>query len=535
MVINERSIHRYLTFSIILVLTIGLFADIVDFDSAKYASISLKLLKNNDWIHIQYINTDYTYLPPLFFWLSALSFKLFGISTFSYKLFGVIFALMGMYSTFQLTKIYYGQRAGRIAAIILGTTLGTFTLTLDGQADTLLLGTIIFAIWQITEYLRNHQTKNFLLGLIGIYTGTLAQGLIGLLIPILVIGSSLVLRQKWKDLFKWRWVLGLVMIAFFLTPLFYGQDKQLKNSESAISGLHLFFTQSHLGQPLKIAESFLTNLWAFLPWIILFTLALVDKMTHFLALKNKKKSKKYPEHISLAGLTITTLVLIIVKHPSFYLLAPFCAMLTAAYIDKITQKNQHYIYISQAFLVFGLWMLSFLLLFYIFTPVNIVVALISILLFVLTVWSLLKLPQKKALVVATAIGSISFGFIQSQHLYPRLSNYRSGIQVGKWLKAHPKESEQFSNFRILSNTENFYSRQVVDTKRKLSQLSSKDRFLYTDKVGLTLIKQATIPYLVLKEYSHSNTSMLNLTFINPKTRASALKKRYLIAIYPQGK
>ncbi len=535
MVIKERNIHRYLIFSIILVLVTGLFVDVFGLSTAKYASISLELFNNGDWLHINTQNARFSD-QPLLFWLPILSFKLFGVSNFSYKLFGVVFTFIGIYSTFQLTKTYYGQRAGRIAAIILGSTQGLTTLALNWQPNTILFGSIIFSVWQIIVYLRNHQTKNFLLGIIGISFAMLAQGVIGLLIPIFIIGGDLVLRQKWKDIFKWQWVLGFIIIACFLAPMIYALDKQLIISGSSYSGIDLFLSR-HLGQPNQTPQNYFNFLWGFLPWIILFTLAFIDKVTQSFGPNIEKNTRKYPENISIMGIIIQLLILLTMNFhaDSLYLLAPFCAILTAAYLDKITKKNQHFLHKSQAFLIFVLWMLLFLLLFYIFTPVKFVVAMISILLFALTIWSFIKLSQKNALVVGTAIWSIGLGFIQNEHIYPRLSNYQSGVQVGKWLKEHPKEAEQFSNFRILSYTENFYSQKVIGTKRKISQLSSKDRFLSTDEIGLSMIKKAKIPFLIMKTYNQTNVSSLNLTFLNPKTRHEALKKRYLIAIYPQGK
>ena len=554
MVINERSIHRYLIFSIILVLILGLFADILDIDSARYASISLELLKNEDWLQIQHRNTPFTDLPPLFFWLNTLSFKLFGPSNASYKFFGVLAAFLGIYSTFQLTKIYYGQRAARIAAIILGTTQGLFALTLNSRTDTLLLSAIIFSIWQIVEYLRSHQIKNFLLGSIGIAFAMLAQGAIGLLIPALTIGIDLVLRQKWKKHFKWKWVLGsLAIIAFFISPMIFGLSEQLRQIGSDKSSIYFFFTTQSFGRLTNGRTNNFIYLWAFIPWGIVSILAFVDKIKAMSVPKTisdqrertkdrqttwlAKNTKKYPEHISTIGLIITFTFLITSRHHlphSIFLLAPFSAIFTAAYIDKLNAKTLEILYKSQAILIFALWMLSFLLLFYIFTPANLFVAIICTLMFAMTIGSLYKLPQKKALVVSTSLWALGFAFIQSNHLYPRLSSYQSGVYVGKWLKEHPEESAKFFNFGILSDTEGFYGNKIIDIKKQIIQLSSKDRFLYTDEIGINKMKQATIPYVILKEFDDFD-GKLNLTFLNPKTRAKVLEKRYLIAIYPKGK
>jgi len=537
MVVNERSIHRYLIFFIILALISGLFVGLIDADSIQFSSISLELLKHNDWLHIQHQRTNYIELPPLLFWLSAFSFKVFGLSNLGYKLFGFIFMLISIYSTFKLTKIYYGQRAGRMAAIILGTNQGFFALLLDFRTDTILLGSVIFAIWQLTKYLRSHQFKNLLLGFLGISLAMLAQGLIGLLLPMFAIGIDLVLRQKWEDIFKWQWLIGIPLIGIFLAPMILGLNDQLLSlGKTNVSAIYFFFTEQNFTRTSTDRSAIFIYFWAFLPWIVFTTLALIDKLYSSFILNDNKKSKKHPEHISVGGFLFTLVFIAISGHHlphSIYILTPFGAIFTAAYMDKMKPQSQNILYKIQTFLIFGLWMLSFLLLFYIFTPVNIVVAIISVLFFAMTVWSLFKLPPKKAIFVGTAIWAISFAFIQSNHTYPKLLSYQSDSQIEKWSNTHPKELMRITDFGMLSEAKEFYSGQTIDKKSHVSQLTKQDRFLYTDDIGVQKIKQANIPYLIMKEHDGYNGSNLTLTFLNPKTRQNVLQKRYLIAIYPK--
>lgn len=549
MVLDERKIHRYLIFSIIIVHIIGLFVDIMDVDAAQYASIALEMIKNGDWLQVQHRHAPYLDKPPLLFWLSAISFKAFGVSNFTYKLPSFIFAMIGLYSTFQLTKIYYGQRAARIAAIILGTAQGFFSLTLDVRTDTLLLGAVIFSIWQLVEYINNHQFKNLVLGFVGISLAMLAKGPIGIMVPVLAIGTDLVLRQKWTDIFKWQWLIGLLIVGLMLAPMTYGlytqfdqQPNVMVNDKTHVSGVYFFYWEQSFGRltgenvwsnntgPLYFVH---TMLWAFLPWIVILILALIDRI-RFTPIFSARK--KYPEYISIAGFILPFIALSLSKYklPHYiYVIFPLGAMLAAAYYSKITQKTQNILYKIQIFLLFTLWILAFLLLFYIFTPANILVATISLILLATTVWSILKLSQNKALIIATALAALGANFVLSSHAYPKLLSYQSTSVVGKWLKAHPDELAQFSSFQAHMHAVDFYSGEIVEIKRKTSQLSPDDRFLYIDEDGLAKLKKANIPYVVLKEYQDFNVTRLTLTFLNPKTRNNATRKRFLIAIYPE--
>ncbi len=550
MFLDERKIHRYLIMAIIIVHIIGLFVDIMDVDAAQYASIAQEMFKEGHWLQVQHRHADYLDKPPLLFWLSALSFKFLGISNFTYKLPSFLFAMIGLYSTYQLTRLFYGQRAGRIAAILLGTTQGFFSLTLDVRTDTILLGSVIFAIWQLVEYIRNQRYKNFILGFLGISLAMLAKGPIGIMVPVLAIGTDLVLRQRWKDLLKWQWLLGLILVGIMLAPMTYGLYEQfdkhpevIVNNKTHVSGVYFYYWEQSFGR--LTGENVWSNntgpfyfvhtiLWAFLPWTVVLLLALVDRIRS-LPVFSKQLSQKYPEYLSIAGFVLPFIALSLSRYklPHYiYVIFPLGAMLSAAYLDKIELRTEKILYKVQIFLLFGLWMVSFLLLFYIFTPVNIVVVGISLVLLAMTIWSLWKLPQKNAIIIATALGAIGANFVLSSFAYPRLLDYQSTSQVGKWLKAHPEELAHFSSFRAHMHAEDFYSGQIIDIKRKTSQLTPNDRFLYTDEKGLALLKKDHIPYLVMKEYENFNVTRLTLTFLNPKTRHKAIRKRYLVAIYP---
>lgn len=69
-----------------LVYVRGLMLDVMDVDASQYAAMSLELLSSDNWLHFYYRGAEYLDKPPLLFWLSAISFKLFGVSNWAYKL-----------------------------------------------------------------------------------------------------------------------------------------------------------------------------------------------------------------------------------------------------------------------------------------------------------------------------------------------------------------------------------------------------------------------------------------------------------------
>ena len=89
--------------AIALVYTVGAFVDVMEVDAAQYASISQEMLQTGEILQVHHRYQDYLDKPPLLFWLSSLSFWLFGVSNFTYKLQHYVFI------TFPLIAILTGH------------------------------------------------------------------------------------------------------------------------------------------------------------------------------------------------------------------------------------------------------------------------------------------------------------------------------------------------------------------------------------------------------------------------------------------
>jgi 4-amino-4-deoxy-L-arabinose transferase-like glycosyltransferase len=96
--------------------------DVMELDAAQYANISMEMSYNKSFLEIYYRGADYLDKPPLLFWLSSLSFMLFGVGNFAYKLPSVIILLLGIYSTYRFTQMWYSKQIASFAALIFAST-----------------------------------------------------------------------------------------------------------------------------------------------------------------------------------------------------------------------------------------------------------------------------------------------------------------------------------------------------------------------------------------------------------------------------
>ncbi len=131
-----------------LVYLLGMQIDLMDVDAAQYASISREMLANKSFLQVYDLGRDYLDKPPMLFWLSALSMKIFGINHFAYRLPSFIFALLAIYSTYRLALLYYKKEVALLAALILASCQAMFLILHDVRTDTMLMGWVICGIWQ---------------------------------------------------------------------------------------------------------------------------------------------------------------------------------------------------------------------------------------------------------------------------------------------------------------------------------------------------------------------------------------------------
>jgi 4-amino-4-deoxy-L-arabinose transferase-like glycosyltransferase len=115
---NKNTFWLFLS-AIIVVHIIGAYSiPLMDIDAAQYASISREMLERNSFLQIYDLGKDYLDKPPMLFWLSALSMKIFGIYDWAYRIPSLIFLGVALFATFQFAKLKYNQTIAYLAVLI---------------------------------------------------------------------------------------------------------------------------------------------------------------------------------------------------------------------------------------------------------------------------------------------------------------------------------------------------------------------------------------------------------------------------------
>lgn len=290
---------RWLIALAVVVGGLGLFSPVLNSNDAYfYAVISKTLVTSHNWVDLYYAGQDWLDKPHLPFWLTAFSFKLFGVSAFAYVLPGFIFNLIGALYTYKLAKLFYDETTGLVAALIYVTSLHLMLSAMDVRAEAYLLGEIMPACYYWLIYDRSSQIKALLLA--SLFTG-LALMTKGLFVVITIfsglVASWIYARHYWRIISP-KWLLAYGLSLAWALPEFVclylqfdAHPEKIVFGHTQVSGLAWFFWGSQFGRffnsgpivnthgnPFFFVHTFL---WAFLPWSLVFILALYTSLRNF--------------------------------------------------------------------------------------------------------------------------------------------------------------------------------------------------------------------------------------------------------------
>lgn len=196
---------------------------LMDTTEARYAEISRKMLELGDWVTPWFdYGTPFWGKPPLSFWMTAASFKLFGASEFSARL---PHWLAGMLAAWLIWDLAKRHASAREASYALALTLGAFVFYVAAGAVmtdmALLLGTVLTlrGFWLGLHGTVDVARRERWLLFVGIAIGLLAKGpLVIVLVLVPIVVWSLATRQwsiVWKQL---PWCRGLIVTLFIAMP-----------------------------------------------------------------------------------------------------------------------------------------------------------------------------------------------------------------------------------------------------------------------------------------------------------------------------
>ncbi|AEV31647.1 PMT family glycosyltransferase, 4-amino-4-deoxy-L-arabinose transferase [Owenweeksia hongkongensis DSM 17368] len=552
----ERNTFWWLFALVTIVYIIGLPIDIMDVDSAQYAAISREMAENGNYLQVHLYGRDYLDKPPLLFWITSFFFNVFGYANWSFKIGSFLFTLVGVYSTFRLGKLLYNERTGRLAAIILFSCQAFILFNNDVRTDTILTAAVVFAIWQIMEWLHGYKWKWIIGAAVGIACAMMAKGPIGIMVPVLAVGSWIVGTGRWRDIFRWQYIVLLVLVGFLLSPMLYGLytqfDLQPEKSvpmvtpqgldyQKNISGLKFYVWTQSFGR--ITGENVWTNgagmfffvhnfLWSFLPWALMFVVAFFARIVK--AVKAIPNRKTMPELLTLGGFILPFIALSMssYKLPHYiFVMYPLAAILLASWWQEVWEKNNRSLKVTslsiQTLIVVASLAAVCLIYFWVFSDGSWLPAIISLLFMAVAFYFLFKTFKSGInLIVASVLISIAANIAMNAWFYPNIMKYQMGSNTAFAIQDLELDETKVFNYRFTSFSYYYYSGNIPQNtnsnKLALSMQNEGEVYIITEEKNLNSLDK-DFDFEVLEKFGTYPVTLLSIKFLNPETRENTLR------------
>ena len=527
----------------------GWFIPLMEVDAAQYANISREMLMNKSFLQVYDMGKDYLDKPPMLFWLSSLSMRMFGINDMAYRFPSFLFAILAVYSTYRLALLFYQQRIAFISALVLASCQAMFLITHDVRTDTMLMGCVITGIWQTATWFKTEKWSRLLVASLCIGGGLLTKGPIAIMVPIFSFIPHLLLQGSFRQLLRWQYLVALLVIGICLIPMCIGlytqydlHPEKKMYGQHGISGLRFYFWTQSFGRITGEStwhenDSFLflfeNMLWGFLPWIFFFVCGLVLDCIQLA--RNKFRIGPEQEWISDGGFIITycALALSRAQLPHYiYIVFPLAAIITAKWIYKLvyTQSLRNWVkpFLTGHIVLFSLVLtVSFLLLYIPFHPVNkVLLFLFGIILFLILVLLTRKATPLPILLLLPTLIFLFVNFFMNTGFYPRLLTYQMSITASKVIKSKRLNKAHTFTYKLGEKRSlDFYA------NYSFSELACPDslrvnEWLITSSEGYNTLNKNK--YRVIYAGQSFHVSMLTLPFLDPARRNKETSIYYIL-------
>jgi 4-amino-4-deoxy-L-arabinose transferase-like glycosyltransferase len=514
-------------------------------DPALYAAISKTMVQRNDFIDLYVYGIDWLDKPHFPFWMAAISFKVFGVSEWSYRLPALLFILVGAFYTYRLAKKLYSVDVAQIAVLVLLSAQHLLMSNTDVRAEPYLLALIVGGVYHFYNLFRRFSFLDLLLGSLMAGCAIMTKGIFAL-VPIgtAIVGHA-IFTNHFKQLFKWRWLLAVVLTAVFVLPEVYAvyiqfdkhPEKIVFGSEKGVSGVKWFLWDSQFSRfvnngPITRPKGDVfyyvhTLLWAYAPWCLLFYLVFAKRIIAIV------KRKKVQEYVTLSAIVPMLLFFSLSKFQlNFYtnILFPFFSVLVASFIASVFSKRENVFYsIAQIFysLVF---VVGAIIINFVFKPDRQWMYFFGSLIVVTCILVVFVKATSNNLrwLIISGLAVLYINFYLNCTLYPKISSLKGENQAAAFVNEFYPNSK-LGVFQNRRNGFEFYSHQPVEQidVDKWIAGTEQDRIFYVDDVNYPELISKKARFKVLKQFNDHNSENI-LKFIKSTEQDQSLHHGYLI-------
>ena len=191
-----------------------------DADEGLHASTSKVMVQTGNWLVPQFNGEPFYDKPPLFNWLVALSFVLFGLTEFAARLPAALIGALTVLATYRFGRQYVGDNGAFLGAVVLATSIEWVVLSRTVVHDILLALFVTLACFAFYRGYSDEarRTKYFMMMYASVGVAVLAKGPVGAVLPGGVILIFLALQRDLRFIPRLMLVRGALVAALVAVP-----------------------------------------------------------------------------------------------------------------------------------------------------------------------------------------------------------------------------------------------------------------------------------------------------------------------------
>jgi 4-amino-4-deoxy-L-arabinose transferase-like glycosyltransferase len=189
-------------------------------DEGRYASVAHEMLLG-DALVPTLNGLPFFHKPPLLYWLDIAAMQAFGIDAFAVRFASLVGAWLMGAALFLALRRWHGEPTARLGLLVIATSPLFFLAGQYANHDKLVGGLItvaVFAFVRAVDEPGAFARRWSVGGWVACALALLAKGLIGVVLPALVVGGWLLAQRRWRDVLRLLHPLGLAAFVLVAAP-----------------------------------------------------------------------------------------------------------------------------------------------------------------------------------------------------------------------------------------------------------------------------------------------------------------------------
>ncbi len=436
---------------------------ITDPVESNYVLTAKEMMLASDWISPRIYGNIWFDKPVFFYWVTAISFQLFGFSEWAARLAPAFFASLGLVLMYWFATKIVKPRVAVLAVLIMGTSFEYIILA------KLIVTDMVFFVFNCAAlsffylgYVKMDGTKKrwYRIAYVSMALAVLTKGPIGVLLPGLVMLLFIAVQRNWSELKELFIPSGIFLFAVVALP-WYAAMYAMHGTAfiNGFFGVHNYLRATVSEHPKDNVSYYyiVVFLLSMLPWSALAIKALIQGCKDF-----RKQSSPLLLFLFLwAAAYVGFYSLMATKYLTYTFPIVFpVAIVTAIYLERILVQGSKKVIVYWAGVPLVLLLLVYMVVAYRYLAgLGLIITVGSLVLFLLLLWYKSRNRTAAYILKLLCLCQLGSYIILCLFVFPAITESRSGRGIAENITALGRG--EIGMYQFYSTSEVFYNGNIA--------------------------------------------------------------------------